>query len=444
MLRKIIYLTCAGLVFTTTKAIANINGSTLQSFNPISSNGDFVTVQSATTLRPWVLNFGGFIDQAYNTLPPALDATNQRFEVSNDILYSDLHFAIGLLPNWEIGANMGSILNASVDQDQFSEYYRVRGLTDLRINSKYNFFQKEKWQFAINLQAEFPQIENDYFYGSGSVPLYAIELIASVYDGLWAWSANLGYNIRPNGDKIPGGAYEPVGDMWLGSLALAHRFAETDWAAVAELWAAQPVRATANYTQLDLTATEILLGAKFKEEPTLEWQFGFTKGTRGGISTPDSRLYFGVNWQYENESEEPTPVAPVAIEAPAPPIAPVPVMAPAVGNFVISNINFKTNSAEVSLEYAAYLKKFAEFLKAKASYKKVTVKGFTDSTGTKPYNLILSQKRAEAIKKFLVEQEQIPIEKIQTIGFGVENPIATNKTAEGRRLNRRIELIVEE
>lgn len=448
MLRKITYLTAALLTLITTKGLANINGSTLQSFNPVSSNGDFVTVHGALVLKPGTLNLGGFFDQAYNTLPPALDATNQKFEVSNDILSSDFHFALGLLPNWEIGANLVSIHHSSVNKDRFAEYYKVRGLVDFRINTKYKFFETGKWHFAANVLAEFPQVENDHFYGEGSVPLTALELITSVYDGAWAWTANLGYNWRPKGTKILNGAYEPVGDMVIGSLALAHQFETYPLSAVGELWAAQPTQATANYTQMDLTATELLLGLKYKAFPTVEWQTGFTHGTRGGISTPDSRFYVGVNWMVEDlwTNEKPVepvpPAAPVIVEAPK--AAPVAVTAPEVGNFVISNINFKVNSAEISAEYAAYLKKFANFIKAKPSYKSILVTGHTDSTGTKEYNLILSQRRADAIKRQLVLEEQLLSEKIQTQGMGMEKPIATNKTKAGRQLNRRIELLVED
>ncbi len=444
MRRKIVSLLCFVLTLFTTKGQANINGSTLQSFNPTSSNGSFVTVQSAQVLKPGQLNIGGFLDQAKNTLPPALDAFDSKFEVSNEMLSSELHFAVGVIPNLEVGANVGYILNASVDKDPFAEYYKVRGLTDFRINTKLKFFEKENWHFAANLIADFPQIENDQFYGSGDVPLYALELITSVHDGQWAWGANLGYNVRPNGPKIPGGAYEPVGDTLMGSLALAHQFLDTKWTAVGELWGAQPTQSTANYSRMDLTATEILLGAKFKTLEALEWQAGLTHGTRGGISTPDNRIYLGVNYLFELWRKDLPPVPPVVVEAPAPKPAPVPVRAPEVGNFVISTINFKTNSAEISSEYASYLRTFATFVRLKPSYKSVTIRGYTDSTGTKEYNLKLSLRRANAIRDFLVKEGRLSEDKMITIGFGIENPIATNKSKEGRQLNRRIELLVEE
>lgn len=446
MRTKIIFLNFALAFLTATKAWANINGSTLQSFNPTSSNGHFVTVHQGKTLAVGSLNFGGFLDFAHNTLPPALDLTNSKFEVSNDISHSDLHLAVGLFENIEVGASVGSLLSSSVDNETISQYYESRGLTDFRLNSKINFLTTDLWAFAINLQAQFPQIENDYFYGSGGVPLWAADLIATVSLEAWTLGANLGYNLRPNGDKIVGGAYEPVGDTVLGSLAAAYTFSENKWSAVGEAWAAQPTKGTANYSQADLTAIELLAGLKYKSKPNLEWQAGYTHGLQGGVSSPDYRVYLGLNWMLDGLWNKKEDQEPVIVAAPAPPVIvpPAPVVAPAVGNFVISNFNFKTGSSEVSADYTAYLKKFAEFINAKPSYKAVVIKGFTDNVGPKSFNVKLSEKRAEAIKTVLVQQGKVPAEKVQTIGFGMENPIAPNTTVQGRKLNRRIELVVEE
>ena len=68
------------------------------------------------------------------------------------------------------------------------------------------------------------------------------------------------------------------------------------------------------------------------------------------------------------------------------------------------------------------------------------LEGHTDAIGTNQYNQGLSERRANAIKNALVTREGIAPERINTVGYGEEKPIATNKTAEGRQLNRRVEL----
>jgi outer membrane protein OmpA-like peptidoglycan-associated protein len=69
----------------------------------------------------------------------------------------------------------------------------------------------------------------------------------------------------------------------------------------------------------------------------------------------------------------------------------------------------------------------------------IIVEGYTDSFGDYIYNKDLSKSRADVIKEYLVKVG-IPSTKIKTFGMGPQNPIASNKTREGRKQNRRIEI----
>jgi OOP family OmpA-OmpF porin len=69
----------------------------------------------------------------------------------------------------------------------------------------------------------------------------------------------------------------------------------------------------------------------------------------------------------------------------------------------------------------------------------VIATGHTDSIGTPQYNQRLSERRAAAVKDYLVSKG-IPAAKITTIGKGESQPVATNKTAEGRQKNRRVDI----
>ncbi len=73
---------------------------------------------------------------------------------------------------------------------------------------------------------------------------------------------------------------------------------------------------------------------------------------------------------------------------------------------------------------------------------KVVVKGYSDSIGNPAYNVDLSQRRAQAVADALVARG-VNAGNVTAIGYGAANPVATNKTVEGRRLNRRVELEVE-
>jgi OmpA-OmpF porin, OOP family len=144
---------------------------------------------------------------------------------------------------------------------------------------------------------------------------------------------------------------------------------------------------------------------------------------------------------------EPPKPAPVVEPEPAP--APAPVAVPTViekeikekGRATI-DVKFKFNKADIVTEYDSELLTFADVLK-KYPDLHVIIEGHTDNVGTAKYNKTLSQKRAENVKKYLVDKLGIDASRLKTIGYGFEKPIASNKTAEGRKKNRRVEAAVD-
>ena len=72
----------------------------------------------------------------------------------------------------------------------------------------------------------------------------------------------------------------------------------------------------------------------------------------------------------------------------------------------------------------------------------VTVEGHTDSTGSAQTNQELSQKRAEAVKTYLVANKTLPANRIRAAGYGPDRPLAPNTTTEGRAMNRRIDVLI--
>jgi len=73
---------------------------------------------------------------------------------------------------------------------------------------------------------------------------------------------------------------------------------------------------------------------------------------------------------------------------------------------------------------------------------KIEVDGHTDSTGTDAYNQKLSERRAAAVKEYLIKEAGVDSSKITAVGYGVAKPVADNKTAAGRARNRRVEILI--
>lgn len=102
------------------------------------------------------------------------------------------------------------------------------------------------------------------------------------------------------------------------------------------------------------------------------------------------------------------------------------------------SLTFPPSEYKVTEKLIKDVEVFAQFLKANTGYQ-VVILGYTDSQGKKDSNKALSQKRANSVKEALVRYG-IKETRLTAIGRGIENPIASNATAEGRAANRRIEI----
>lgn len=101
-------------------------------------------------------------------------------------------------------------------------------------------------------------------------------------------------------------------------------------------------------------------------------------------------------------------------------------------------IEFETDKAEIQPKYRDEIGRVAEFMK-KYPQVKGTIEGHTDDVGSEEYNLSLSKRRADAVRRELVERYGIAGDRLGTAGYGFSRPVAGNGTDEGRQRNRRIE-----
>jgi outer membrane protein OmpA-like peptidoglycan-associated protein len=110
--------------------------------------------------------------------------------------------------------------------------------------------------------------------------------------------------------------------------------------------------------------------------------------------------------------------------------------------FVLDEVLFELNSASFNEKFIFRLDSLTQLL---ASHKSVRaeISGHTDNTGNASYNLMLSNDRAAAVADYLI-RNNISRDRISYVGLGSTRPIADNKTEEGRRKNRRVEILLSE
>ena len=185
--------------------------------------------------------------------------------------------------------------------------------------------------------------------------------------------------------------------------------------------------------------------------------------------------FFGLGLHYnfgKHAESQPAPVAVAApvVQAPPPPPAPAPEVKPVPppppadtdGDGVVDpsdrcantpagdkvdadgcsltmvlDVQFDTGKAIIKSESNAHLDEFVQFLKSVPSIKGV-LEGHTDNVGDKLVNQKLSERRAEAVKAYVVSKE-IDAARLVTKGYGDFKPVADNATAEGRAANRRVQ-----
>jgi OOP family OmpA-OmpF porin len=113
---------------------------------------------------------------------------------------------------------------------------------------------------------------------------------------------------------------------------------------------------------------------------------------------------------------------------------------------VLRGINFDFNKSNIKREFEPVLDEAARILQENPAVR-VSVEGHTDSIGSEAYNQRLSERRANAVKRYLVAHG-VAADRLEAVGKGESQPVAPNRTPdgkdnpEGRAMNRRVELKV--
>lgn len=105
----------------------------------------------------------------------------------------------------------------------------------------------------------------------------------------------------------------------------------------------------------------------------------------------------------------------------------------------LDDVLFRTNMSQLEPGGVRTVQKVAGFLQQYVQ-QRVLIEGHTDSTGSHHYNQALSERRADTVRQTMIDSGINPT-RIETRGYGENYPVASNDNAEGRQLNRRVEII---
>jgi outer membrane protein OmpA-like peptidoglycan-associated protein len=434
-------------IFLTTVAEANVVGSETQNFNPTSNGMGFITVQGSETIPVGYFNLGLFLDHAINTLPvfESIDGEQSRSVFNDYITTAHFHAGMGITENWDLGLSLPNVIAEKVSgkQDYHGEFL-TKGLISIDANSKYRVWHHDNMGIAVIGSVNFNQLQNNPYLGSGAGPTYNLELAGDIKVGENLFAANLGHRWHSAGEALdPNSPIQPVGNEFIWSGASSIGLSPIN-AIIVEIFGSSQLQGSRNDSDRKNSADELDVGYKhLVSDKEVALNAGMGTELTHGKSTPDWRLFAGINWTFgPKKTPEPVKIEkPVVLEKAAPPVIEGP-LGPVMKEeaIVVHDILFKFNSDKLVLKgQNTSIFKLERQLMAGPGFKSLTIEGHTDSIGTDSYNQKLSSRRAKTIKDWLVKNYKIDPRKIRFAGRGEAVPLDTNNTDVGRQKNRRVE-----
>jgi len=166
------------------------------------------------------------------------------------------------------------------------------------------------------------------------------------------------------------------------------------------------------------------------------------------IMSPEGMANFVERVFLEKAQAAPAPPPPAPKPEPVPPpppkpapSPPAPPPAPKVIDKMTLHVLFAFDKSILTEADVKELQKAVDFVK-KYPGAEIRLDGYTDYIGTDAYNIKLSERRATAVKDYLIKEAAVDSSKISAVGHGKADPVADNKTEEGRAKNRRVEISI--
>jgi outer membrane protein OmpA-like peptidoglycan-associated protein len=287
--------------------------------------------------------------------------------------------------------------------------------------------------FSVNVN----RVKNNPFVGEDDGPTYNYELAWDTTVKGIAYGVNVGYRKRDPGAQLAGVPVEPFKDQFIASAAMSYLLEKYDLKLIGEVFAGFPVKKPNTTTDRNLSSMELLVGVKKDIRHDIALHAGAGTEVYHGSSSPDWRIYTGINWNFgpvwhRSEAGEPKRLEDDNTEYFASKdIQPV-------EKFVAGDVLFAFDSSALTPQFENALSQLAAYL-TRTKYQTLVVEGHTDSVGAEAYNQSLSERRANSVVKYLIENAKLDSKMVKGVGYGESKPIADNTNYQGRKKNRRVE-----
>lgn len=392
------------------------------SFKPATDQGYFLTVEQSQTLGQWGHAIG-LLAEFNNDSVIAQNAAGVKI---NDVVNEEIVLHLGAALGFFDWLNAG-LLAEFVPMQQFNapvtnvEDNGVR-MGDLRFNLKGRLLNNEKYPVGIALVpfVTIPTGNENHFVGNGKVAGGGMLVIDSkrIADK-FSIALNAGALIR---EAVALSSGTSLDDQFLVGAGLNYAVhPKVELIAEVNGWTPFDSFMDNNARNLEGNGAVRWLFAN-------HWAatFGGGTGILDAIGAPDFRVFTSVAYRHPKEEEAPAAPAPLREEV-----------------IRTNKIHFEFDKAVIKPSSYPILDEIVATIQSRPEIESVRIEGHTDSKGSDEYNLNLSDRRAEAVRQYLVGKG-VPASKLSSVGKGEREPIAPNDingkdNPAGRAENRRVE-----
>ncbi|MBI1908560.1 MAG: OmpA family protein [Deltaproteobacteria bacterium] len=399
-----------------------------QIFFPVVDESRYLSIYSSQNLQQWQWRTGAVLHYSRNPLALG-SAGGSTGKVISDVLWMNAYGSIGFFDWLQMGLDFPvALYEKFYDPNVASPSGKATTrMGDVRMEFKFRLVDIDQHNVGISLMpyGTFPTGDGGKFTGNNSFT-GGIKLITDVDILDRAQIAiNLGYLARKN-FSVPGRAIR-IDDLFTYGLGANVKI--TDWMEViAEGYGSTVIPDAFDTSIVRELPLEADGGLRFFPTETLSATIAGGAGLTIGYGSPDFRIIASVAYTRPRRIELPPP----------PPPEPETLAYIEKKKIVITKrVHFEFDKSIIRPVSFPILQAVADILSQNPNVLKVRIEGHTDWIGSDAYNQKLSQNRANAVKKWLVDH-RIAASRLEAVGYGEKQPIAENSTAIGRAKNRRV------
>ena len=428
-LKKRSFLVLFFLVLFTQPGYALTNSFSINNFKPTIDDSDFFTVYTANTLRKRDFHVGLWLDYAKDPYEFGNSSFSRVSGIVDHLVTANIVGSYGVLDWFNVGVRVPVYLVETINAPLLSLDESNVALGDVELVTKFRLLDREEHRVGISVMpfVTFPTSTDSRDYlGNGSFSGGARLILDTKIVDRVTLALNVGYEIRkPFTDS--GGLQ--IDDRFLAGLGVGvdiikyklKFIAEADTTTVAEDF----------FSVRRKTPLEVRAGIRYVLADRIDLNLGGAMGLTNGVGSPEFRILAGASYTKR-------PLASATLKDDENEVT----IGDELTSKVSDRIYFEYDSEKIRDISRPTLDKVAAFIKAHPEITAIRIEGHTCDLGGDAYNKRLSQKRAEAVRSYMISQG-VPASIMKSIGFGEANPMVENKDEPSREQNRRVQMFVE-